>query len=92
MNEQDKEFWYGLVFGFGVIVLMSVILVVVLLQVGAFTRARVARREEAQEKELIAKYEQLSKQALHAQESAVTELSGMRQRLESIERLLREVE
>ena len=92
MNEKDTEFWYGLVFGFGMIVLMAVILVVVLVQFGAFTRARIARREAAADQELIAKYEQLAAQSTDAQESAATELSGVRQRLEAIERLLREVE
>lgn len=92
MNEQDKEFWYGLIFGFGAIVLMAVILIVVLMQVGAFTRYRIARREDARDQELIAKYEQLAAQSRNAEESTATELTGLRQRLEAIERLLREVE
>lgn len=92
MNEQDTEFWYGLVFGFGVIVLMAVTLIVVMVQVGAFTRYRIARRDEAHDQELIAKYEQLATQAQHAEKSIATELAGVRQRLEAVERLLREVE
>lgn len=92
MNEQDTEFWYGLVFGFGGFALTAVVLVVILVQVGAFTRARMVRRDEARDQELIDKYEQLATQSQHAQESATTELAGMRQRLEAIERLLREVE
>jgi hypothetical protein len=92
MDEKDTEFWYGLVFGFGMVTLITVVLVVILIQVGAFTRARIARREEAKDLELIKKYETLAEETRNASSEARSELTVIRERLVAIERLLREVE
>jgi hypothetical protein len=92
MTEQDTEFWYGLLFGLGTLVLGTIVLVIVLIQGGAFARARVARRETAQERELIARYEELADSSASTQDNVSTELSQIRRRLDDIERMLREVE
>lgn len=87
-----EDFWYGLVFGGGMFVLLTVILVVILIQLGAFQRARIARREEAQDMELIKKYEALATSHERSQEKSVAELGEIRARVVAIEELLREVE
>ena len=92
MSNNDTDFWYGLFFGLGFFVLGTIILVVILIQVGAFSRARIARREKAEERELIGKYEELADQAAVHQQSASTELVAIRERLDAIETMLREVE
>ncbi|HZJ05907.1 MAG TPA: hypothetical protein VFD59_10600 [Nocardioidaceae bacterium] len=88
----EKEFWYGLVFGFGGFALSTVVLVVVINQFGAFWRARIARREEAQDRALIERYEQLAGEQNRVHTAAATDLADVRERLTEIERLLREVE
>lgn len=87
----DEEFWYGLVFGFGFFVLGTVILVVILTQVGSFSRARIARREQAVDQHMVKRYEDLATTSAQAQEATAADLASVRTRLESIERLLREV-
>lgn len=87
----DQDFWYGLIFGFGLFVLGTVILVVILTQIGAFSRARIARREQAHDQELIKRYEELAATSNQAQHAAATDLADIRARLQSIEQLLRDV-
>jgi Tfp pilus assembly protein PilO len=91
-TDWDPEDWYGLIFGFGFLVLLTIVLVVILIQAGAFTRARIARREQAKELELVEKYETLAGQSTQHQATATTELTAIRERLDAIETLLREVE
>lgn len=88
----DQEFWYGLVFGFGVLVLGTIILIVILIQGGSFQRARMARREQAAERELLERYEDLAGRTTRNQDSVRAELSEIRDRLAEVERMLREVE
>lgn len=92
MSSDDMDFWYGLLFGLGFFVLATIILVVILIQAGAFSRARIARREQAEERALIGKYEELADQAAVHQQAASDELVTVRERLDAIETLLREVE
>jgi uncharacterized membrane protein len=87
-----EDFWYGLVFGGGMFLLLTVILVVILIQLGAFQRARIARREESQDMELIKKYEALATAHERTEERLVAELSEIRARVVATEELLREVE
>jgi ABC-type transport system involved in cytochrome bd biosynthesis fused ATPase/permease subunit len=91
-SDWDPEDWYGLIFGLGFLVLVTILLVVILLQLGAFSRARIARREKAMEQELISKYESLADQTAEHQKGASAELATIRERLDAIETLLREVE
>lgn len=87
----DQNFWYGLIFGVGFFVLGTVILVVILTQVGTFARARIARRDQAADQELLKRYEELAATSGQAQQATATDLAELRDRLDSIERLLREV-
>jgi hypothetical protein len=89
---EDEDFWYGLIFGMGVLVLGTIILIVILIQLGAFSRARAARREQAQEQQLISKYEELVDRSAEHQKVASAELTTIRERLDAIETMLREVE
>lgn len=84
--------WYGLFFGLGFLILVTIVLVVILIQVGAFTRARIARREQAQEQAMIDKYESLADRSAQHEETTSAELTTIRERLDSIETMLREVE
>ena len=88
----SPEDWYGLIFGFGFFVLITVIVVVILIQGGAFARARIARREKAQETALLERYEILVDQTAEHQKTASTELATIRERLDAIETMLREVD
>lgn len=83
--------WYGLIFGFGFLVLVTIVLVVILFQGGAFARARIARREKAQEQALVEKYEALADRSAKHQEATSAELTTIRERLDAIETMLREV-
>jgi Tfp pilus assembly protein PilO len=91
-SDWSPEDWYGLIFGFGFLILVTILLVVILLQLGAFSRARIARREKAMEQELISKYETHAGQTAEHQQTTSTELTAIRERLDAIETLLREVE
>ena len=88
----SPEDWYGLIFGFGFLVLVTIVLVVILFQGGAFARARIARREKAQEQALLEKYETLATRTAEDQKTASVELTAIRERLDAIETMLREVE
>jgi hypothetical protein len=91
-SDWSPEDWYGLIFGFGFLVLVTVVLIVILHQGGTFARARIVRREQTQERALIEKYESLASESATHQKVASAELSTIRERLDSIETLLREVE
>ncbi|HYJ69503.1 MAG TPA: hypothetical protein VEX15_17760 [Nocardioidaceae bacterium] len=91
-SDWSPEDWYGLIFGFGFLVLVTIILLVILHQWGAFARARVARREQAEDRTLISKYESLADQSAEHQKVTGSELTTIRERLDAIETLLREVE
>ncbi len=89
MNDEDLV---GVLFGLGFLILATVVLVVVLIQVGAFSRARIARRDEARLQSLVDKYEHLAAESTQHQGTAAAELTVVRERLDAIERMLREVE
>jgi biopolymer transport protein ExbB/TolQ len=91
-SDWSPEDWYGLIFGFGFLVLVTIVLVVILHQGGAFARARAARREQAQDRTLISKYESLADRSAEHQKVSSAELTTIRERLDSIEAMLREVE
>jgi hypothetical protein len=91
-SDWDPDDWYGLIFGFGFLVLVTIVLVVILFQGGAFARARIARREKAQEQALVDRYEALSAESAEHQKTTSAELATIRERLDAIETMLREVE
>ncbi len=75
-----------------VLILLTVVIVVILIQGGSLFSGRMARREQARERELIGKYETLAGHSAQHQETTSTELKAIRERLDAIETLLREVE
>jgi hypothetical protein len=89
MEEVD---WMAVFFGLGFLVLATIITVVVLTQVGSYSRARIARRQEDRFRELGERYEALARSAADHQERATAELAEIRERLSAIEKILREVE
>jgi hypothetical protein len=88
MNDDDLV---GVLFGLGFLILATVVLVVVLIQVGAFSRARIARRDETRLQSLVDRYEQLASESTQHQGTASAELAVVRERLDAIEHMLREV-
>ncbi len=88
----DEVDWNGVFFGLGFLVLATVVLVVVLIQLGAFSRARISRRQEDEFQALSEKYEALAVESTDTQQTTVAELTAIRGRLDEIERMLREVE
>ena len=84
--------WTGVIFGMGVLVLGTIILVVVLIVAERFYRARAVRQDMDRLVSLVERYEKTSDQTQRHEETAATELTQVRARLDGIERLLREVE
>ena len=84
--------WTGVIFGMGVLVLGTIILVVVLIVSERFYRARAVRQDMDRLLSLVERYEKTSESTQRHQETAATELTAMRTRLDAIERVLREVE
>ena len=89
MNDND---WTGVIFGMGVLILGTVILIVVLIVAERFYRARAQRQDLVRLTTLVEKYEQTTAESVEHQRAAAADLAEVRTRLESIERLLREVE
>lgn len=88
----DEVDWNGVFFGLGFLVLATVVLVVVLIQLGAFSKARISRRQEDEFRALSERYEALAVASTDTQQTAAAELTAIRGRLDEIERMLREVE
>ncbi len=88
----DEVDWNGVFFGLGFLILSTIVLVAVLIQVGAFSRARIARRTEEHFEQLMTSYRALADRSTAHIERASGDLADVRARLASIERLLREVE
>lgn len=89
MNDID---WTGVIFGMGVLILGTIILVVVLIVAERFYRARAQRQDLDRMTALVETYEQMAAEGVDHQRAATNDLAEVRTRLESIERLLREVE
>ena len=88
----DSLDWEAVIFGFGFMTLFTIVFVVILMQVGAFSRARIARKQEERFRTLGEQYESLAVRATDQQEKAAAELTGIRERLDAVERVLREVD
>jgi hypothetical protein len=89
MNDID---WTGVIFGMGVLILGTVVLIVVLIVAERFYRARAQHQDLTRFTKLVEQYEQTAADSTEHQRAATADLAEVRTRLESIERLLREVE
>ncbi len=83
--------WNGVIFGMGVLILGTIILVVVLVVAERFYRARAMRRDADRMVALLERYEKTTESTERHQQAAAAELSDVRTRIDSIERMLREV-
>jgi hypothetical protein len=88
---EDSD-WTGVIFGMGVLILGTIILIVVLIVAERFYRARSQRRDADELTSLIERYEATATSTARIQESAANDLADVRARLSAIERILREVE
>jgi hypothetical protein len=85
MQVEDPMAVWGMMFAFGLMLLITVILVVVVWQLFTTRRAHaVLARDEA--------FRKLAEQATDAQHKTAEDLADIRQRIERIERVLKEVE
>ena len=84
--------WQTVTMGLGVLILTTIVVVVILMQVGSFSRGRVARQEAERYREVVARYETNATDQAQFQSAAAADLVDVRQRLTEIERMLREVE
>lgn len=82
---EDPMAVWGMWFAFGIMLLLTVIVTVVIWQLFATRRAHAAlARDDA--------YRKLAERATEAQQKTSEDLSDLRQRVERIEKLLSEVE
>ncbi|GAB08658.1 hypothetical protein GOARA_014_00060 [Gordonia araii NBRC 100433] len=86
------EDWTGVIFGMGVLILGTILVVVVLLVASSLAKAKVARRDEEKLEELVKRYEALSTQLREHQETLAADTGDVRRRVVEIERILREVD
>jgi hypothetical protein len=88
MNSEDLT---GVIFGMGVLVLGTIILVVVLTQGVRYLNARADKTSEDRFAGLNERYEVLVEKVSGSQESSAADLADIRTRVVEIERLLRDV-
>lgn len=86
------EEWNGVIFGMGVLILGTVILVVVLILAGSFAKAKVARREEEKLEAILHRYEDLASHVRDHQSAIATDTADVRRRVIEVERILRAVD
>jgi len=83
--------WTGVIFGMGVLTLGTIILVVVLVQVGPLLRARTEKKADSRYAELVQRYEQLATDLETQQRTTAEGVDELRTRTVEIERILRDV-
>jgi hypothetical protein len=88
MSSEDLT---GVIFGMGVLVLGTVILVVVLTQGVRYLNGRADRENDDRYAQLSERYEALASKVSDGQESSSADLADIRTRVGEIERLLRDV-
>ena len=88
MSSEDLT---GVIFGMGVLVLGTIILVVVLMQTGRLINLRSQRTEDSRYAELAERYEALATKVSGGQDASAEDLADIRTRVGEIERLLRDV-
>jgi len=81
----------GVIFGMGVLILGTIILVVVLMQAGRLINLRSQRTEDNRYAELTERYEALAVKVSGGQDASAEDLADIRTRVGEIERLLRDV-
>ncbi len=81
----------GVIFGMGVLVLGTTILIVVLMQAGRLLNVRSQRAEDNRFAELAERYEALADKVSGGQDASAAELAEINTRVGEIERLLRDV-
>lgn len=85
VNEVDPTALWGMWFAFGLMLLITIIIVVVIWQLFSTRRAHaMLTRDEA--------YRKLAEEATEAQKQTARDLEDVRERLERIEQVLKEVE
>lgn len=87
-----NEDWTGVIFGMGVLILGTVILVVVLILAGRLLAIRQQRAEDSRYVELTEQYAELAARVASGQESAAETLADIQARTAEVERMLREVD
>jgi len=91
MSDMSSDDLTGIIFGMGVLILGTIILVVVLMQVGRLINARTQRTDDNRFAELTERYEALAVKVSDGQEASAADLADIRTRVGEIERLLRDV-
>lgn len=86
------EDWTGVIFGMGVLILGTIILVVVLIVASSFAKAKITRHEEERLRDVVNKYEDLASQLRNHQDTLATDTADVRRRVVEIERILREID
>jgi hypothetical protein len=81
----------GVIFGLGVLVLGTVILVVVLTLAGRIFSVRAQRADDNRYAELAERYEALAAKVGDGQDAGAADLAEIRTRVGEIERMLRDV-
>ena len=80
------------VFGFGFMALLTILIVVVVREIGSSKRARAEVAREEEYKKLAERYDTFTASTATQQERHATEMGEVRRRLTDIEELLRSVE
>lgn len=88
MSSEDLT---GVIFGMGVLVLGTTLLVVVLTQGVRFLNGRAERANDDRYAQLNERYEALVEKVSGGQEASASDLADIRSRVGEIERLLRDV-
>jgi hypothetical protein len=88
MSSEDLT---GVIFGMGVLVLGTIILVVVLMLAGRLFSVRAQRADDNRFAELAERYETLATRISDGQDAGASDLAEIRTRVGEIERLLRDV-
>lgn len=85
------EDWTGVIFGMGVLILGTAIVIAGLMAGSSFAKAKAARADEEKFTDLIRRYEGLATQVRDHQDALATDTGDVRRRVVEIERILREV-
>jgi hypothetical protein len=83
---------WGTIFLLGLFALVTTIIVVVVIQVMSVARARITTDNGDHYRALAESYDRLATESASAQQSAAVELNALRSRIDSMEKLMREVE
>lgn len=82
----------AIVFGFGFLIIVTVLMVAGLRAFVEFRKAKLASGREDQLRDLASRFEQLAASAVSSQDRTTAELAELRARVASIEELLRSVD